>query len=583
MNKKERLPEDTNELKEYLTTQVSRRQALSTAGKAAAGIVGLAIIGGGAYAMTQSGGAAPATVTQTATTTVTAEAAAAAKAAVKNPDTIVVGTRAAIGNFDTVTPGYRWASNLAYTAYNRLFYYEPGTDELKGSLVTDWTPNSDASSYTFKIREGVKFHSGNTLTAHDVKYSIDRALAIPGGMAANIIAVAKGSTITTNGDYEVTMDLPGSRANLLFPLAHVGASIVDSKLLDEHGGWTAGEYNEWLSENQHDIGSGPYQFKSFDAAKEELHLERFEDYWDIGSVNGPKNVLWRRIKDPVTQIQMIKNGDIDFIPLFDPTQAVNLAGLPTVNVVKHEAHPRGVMMGVNMTGKFKELADPRVRKALAYAIPYKSIINAARGSWGKRTVYYLVPAMPGYVADNPYDTDLEKAKELLAEAGYPNGFKTTLWWSSVRTVDRLASLLIQESFARAGIELELKGVQDPVMWAEVFKGDVPLNLGTASVQTADSVGLVYNWFHSKAITNKTNFAFYENSQVDQWIDTAMGSTDMGEIDTNVRNVVLQALEDVPYIPLYQRLEALPFSSAIDPGPIGFEYVFWYPVWRWTKG
>ena len=58
---------------------------------------------------------------------------------------------------------------------------------------------------------------------------------------------------------------------------------------------------------------------------------------------------------------------------------------------------------------------------------------------------------------------------------------------------------------------------------------------------------------------------------------------MGEIDTNVRNVVLQALEDVPYIPLYQRLEALPFSSAIDPGPIGFEYVFWYPVWRWTKG
>ena len=117
MNKKERLPEDTNELKEYLTTQVSRRQALSTAGKAAAGIVGLAIIGGGAYAMTQSGGgAAPATVTQTAT--VTAQAAAAAKPAVKNPDTIVVGTRAAIGNFDTVTPGYRWASNLAYTAYN---------------------------------------------------------------------------------------------------------------------------------------------------------------------------------------------------------------------------------------------------------------------------------------------------------------------------------------------------------------------------------------------------------------------------------------------------------------------------------
>ena len=84
MNKKERLPEDTNELKEYLTTQVSRRQALSTAGKAAAGIVGLAIIGGGAYAMTQSGGgAAPATVTQTAT--VTAQAAAAAKPAGESP------------------------------------------------------------------------------------------------------------------------------------------------------------------------------------------------------------------------------------------------------------------------------------------------------------------------------------------------------------------------------------------------------------------------------------------------------------------------------------------------------------------
>ncbi len=501
---------------------------------------------------------------------------------VVNPDNIVIGTRAAIGPFDPVQAGFRWGTNLAYSCYDRLFYHEPGTDAVKPWLVEDTKVSDDKLTHTFRIKSGVRFHNGDQMDAEDVKYSLERALAIPRFTSGPFIAVAKGSTTTVKGSQELELKLQKPAPGLFYPLTTAGLSIINRRQLEAHGGWQPDKDNEWLARNE--IGSGPYTLEEY-KPDERLTLKRYDGWW-AGKPKSPTFVTWIRVVETSTQVAMMKKGEIDFIPLFDTSRVTDLLGVEGIKVIKHGTHPRAFGLYINTSGVFPELANKKVRQALAYAIPYQDIINAARAGWAARTTWFNVEGMAGYLPaeQNPYDTNVTKAKALLTEAGYPNGFKTTLWWSTAAAESRLAATLIQEAFSRVGVTAELRGVTDPVLMAEARKGNaVPMNLSVIAMDTADSSNATHQQLHSSSIAAGINLSQYKDQEMDKLLDQAVSESEFSKVDTLLKQTVKKLLEDVPIIPIYRRVEPLPFREWIDPGPIGWEYVFTYPVWRWKKG
>ena len=495
------------------------------------------------------------------------------------PDNIIIGTRAAIGPFDPIQPGFRWGSNLAYSCYDRLFYYEPETSRIQPRLVEDWSISDDRLTYNFKIRKGVKFHNGDEMDAEDVKYTLERARAIPRGTTGCFVAVAKDAEIRVKGSYELEMKLKEPRVGLIYALAHPGVSIINRRQLEAHGGWEPDKDHEWLARNE--IGSGPYMLHEFREG-ERLVLKRYDNWW-TGKAN-TTFVTWIRVIEASTQVAMMKAGEIDFVPLFDTSRVKDILGIEGVNVIRHEDHPKGFCLYFNTSGKFPETANKKVRHALAYAVPYQSIINAARAGWATRTTWFNVEGTAGYLPpeENPYVQDYEKAKQLLTEAGYPDGFTTTLWWSSATAAARMIAVLLKESFGEIGVTLELKGVTDPVLVAEIMKG-VPMNLMASSMETAD-VGLTsYTYLHTSAIEAGQNYSHYSDPEMDKLLDQVLAESEFAKADELIKEIVRKNLEDLPIVPLYRRVEPLPFQDWIDPGPITWEYLFWYPVWRWKKG
>ena len=392
--------------------------------------------------------------TATALAVATALALPAAVLAATPKDTLVVTW--AIDDIITMDPAESFeisAGEVMGNSYDRLLRYDVNDpSKLVADIATKWSVSADGKTYSFELRPGVKFASGNPLTAEDVVYSLHRAVALDKTPA--FILTQFGLTkdnvkdkIKQTGPLTLTMETDQAYAptfvyNCL--TANI-AAIVDKKLLmskEANGDMGYG----WLKTNF--AGSGPMKVREW-RANEVVALERNDNYW--GEKSKLTRVIYRHVKEAATQRLMLEKGDADIARNLTPQ---DLEALASNKDIKTTNTPKGTVWYISLNQKNPILAKPEVREAFKWLVDYDAIGATMIKNIGVVHQNFLPVGLLGASTENPYKLDVNKAKALLAKAGHPNGFKTTIDMRTSQPVQGMTEA-IQQTLKRAGIEMEI--------------------------------------------------------------------------------------------------------------------------------
>ncbi|HUK07531.1 MAG TPA: ABC transporter substrate-binding protein [Stellaceae bacterium] len=337
--------------------------------------------------------------------------------------------------------------------YDRLLYYDlKNVANLYGTLAESWSVDADGKTYTFKLRPGVKFSSGNPVTSADVVYSITRAVTLnksPGFILTQfgINKDTVGERVHAPDAMTVVLQTEKAVAPSFFYYcltAGVG-SIVDGATVKSHE--ENGDFgNGWLK--QHSAGSGPYVLRSW-KANESYILDANPNY--RGDQPKTPHVFVRYVKETATQRLLLEKGDVDFARNLGKDELDAVSKNPDIEL---QQGVKGAITYLGLNQKNQYLQKPEVVEALKYLVDYDGIErNVLHGT---RVVHqaFLPLGFLGAIDDKPYHYDVAKAKALLAKAGLANGFSITMdVWNNYPWADIAQAL--QASWAQVGIKVEL--------------------------------------------------------------------------------------------------------------------------------
>ena len=349
-------------------------------------------------------------------------------------------------------------SEYVNQVYDRLIYYniKDPANFLPG-IAESWSVTDDGKTYSFKIRDGVKFHSGNPLTAEDAAYSIRRAIKLNLGPA--FIVGQFGLTADT---VDAMVTAPDART-LLFKtdkayapsfvlncLSSTVASVVDSKIVEANA--KNGDFgHDWL--NTHSAGSGPYELAAW-KPNESLVMDRFDDYWR--GKPGLRRIFFRHVLDPTSQLLLLQKGDVDIARGLTGEQLESLKSNPEVTL---QEVPRGTIWYLSMNTQTEPLKKVDVRQALKYLIDYQGMADSFMKGRAVLHENFLPKGFLGALDDAPFKLDVDKARQLLAQGGYPDGFKISIDVPDGSPYLEMAQS-IQATFAKAGVELQIIASDD---------------------------------------------------------------------------------------------------------------------------
>ncbi len=374
-------------------------------------------------------------------------------AAATPKDTLVIGYRLdEIISLDPAEIFEITTTEIAANSYERLLTYDlKDTSKISGEVAESWTVSPDGKTFTFKIRQGKKFASGNPLTAEDVAFTLQRVVQL--GKSPDFILTQFGFTkdnvkdrIKQTGPYELTFetDKPYAPTFVLNCLTSSVSSIVDKKLTmaNEKDGDLG--YN-WLK--THYAGSGAFAIREW-RANESVVLERNEHF---AKPTPMKRVIYRHIKESATQRLMLEKGDLDIARDLD---GVQLDAVAKTGEIKVTSGVKSTVYYLGLNQKNEYLAKPEVREAIRYLVDYKAIANTILKNKGSVHQAFLPEGMLGAVNETPFSLDVAKAKALLEKAGLKDGFKITVDARNSDTMLGIAQAM-QQSFGQAGIKLEI--------------------------------------------------------------------------------------------------------------------------------
>jgi len=388
------------------------------------------------------------------------------------------------------------ATFICLNTYDNLLIPKSPTDlnTYVPVLATSWTISKDGKEYTFKLRENVKFASGNPFTAEDVRFTFTRMKNVKGNPSWQVDPLKEVQVVDP---HTVKMIMNDSFGDWLAVLAGQNGGIVDAKLAKEHGASDAptadkdDKGEEWL--NQNSAGSGPFILTGW-LRNTGITLERNPNYW--GKAPQIAKVEIRDVTSPATQKLQVENGDVDVALNITPDLVATMRDNKQVKILTGQSLDH-MYLGLTCDPQIHpELAKKEVRQAIRYAIDYDGVIALANKQAVRGPVIIAVGILGLTQADadrlNP-KTDLKKAKELLAKAGVPNGFKMPLRYGTGPspvgiTYDSIAQK-VQADLKKVGIEVELLPEEYGVMMtkyranteAAVMAYNTPNYLGPSDV------------------------------------------------------------------------------------------------------
>ncbi len=394
--------------------------------------------------------------------------------------------------------------------YEPLLYANPpgSAEPFTPCLATSWEVSKDGMTWTFHLREGVTFHDGTPFNAAAVKYSIEATQKIDLGAAYIWYPVEK---IKVVDDYTVEMQCS-------YPAA------LDRVATSMYGAWmfspsTKGKDADWWN-LPNEVGTGPYQLVSY-APNEQAVFKRYPDYWGGWSGSKPEKVVIKYVDEPATKRQMLEAGEVDFaddlsrdaIPALQKNQDLKIIDIPSVQNTL-----------VMLNTQSKPLSDVKVRQALSYAVNYQDVLAVATNGFGKISRGPLPSGLYPHDPNTPqYSYDPARAKQLLAEAGFPGGgFAVTMTYASDDAFGSKLAPVLKENFADVGVTLDLQPLLWEQSWAKAkgpAKGRQDLFEVVWWPGYPDGYDTLYSLFHSEK-QPLWNMAYWSNQTYDDTIDTA---------------------------------------------------------------
>jgi peptide/nickel transport system substrate-binding protein len=490
-------------------------------------------------------------------------------------ETARILSEAGPNSFDPIGIGVnRSAIQLHWNTYDRLVRFGTKTQpdgtlyydyfKIEGELADHYEVSEDKRSITFYLRPDATFHDGTPITAEDVKWSLDRIVASPIGKAQ----FSTGSM--TSPDQFVVVDAHTIRVTTPKPdrftlpnLALTYPIIINAKVAKEHATAADPFASEWLKTNV--AGGGPFKLDTFSPGQA-LTLSRF-DGWKNGTLPGFRRVLWQVVPTAQSRRSSLERGDADIVQDLPPQDAVSMGQAPNLKVV-----------GVPMAGAFQFIGmnsgkapfdNVKVRQAVAYALPYQQMFDAALFKRGRPLFGGTPDAADGTEFPQPlgYSTDPAKAKALLTEAGFPNGFETTFSFElSLASVAEPLSLLVQEALGKVGIRVTINKVPAGQLGTLLEKKEVPFYFEGSAAYLSDP-DYFFRVFYNGS--TRWNFGSYDNTEFKGLVEKTRFETNKTVYDTDVKRMIALAKQDVPIILLWQ--------PALDTGMLktveGYKYEF----------
>ena len=429
-----------------------------------------------------------------------------------------------------------------------LIYRNPKTFEYEPLLATSWE-RIDDNTLEFKLREGVTFHDGSPLTAEDVAFTYNY-WAKPENGARSQVTVAWIDRAEVIDEHTVRVI---SKAPAPAALEFIAGSlpIYPSDYFQSVGPKEFG---------QKPIGAGPYKVES--NADGLVKLVAYDGYYEGGAKRTPsiKTLNWRIIPDTATRIAEVIGGGVDWVWNVPSDQVEQLKAVPTLDVALASTL-RIAMVGLDAVGRGGEspLQDVRVRQAINHAIDRKTIVDNLVGGDGEIVNAPCHPAQFGceQSAAVVYEYDPEKAKALLAEAGYADGFSSTL--GSYR--DRARAEAVQAYLAAVGIKTDLEMRQASPSFSSWREGKSPIWYGDwGSFSLADSSASIGNMFDG---SNNDNA---RDEQVIKLVKEAASVMDPDERKTKYAAAIKRITEQAYWVPMHTIVMGYAYTNTLDFKP-----------------
>ena len=455
--------------------------------------------------------------------------------------------------------------------YDNLVILDPvNRTEVLPNLAESWEIAPDNKSITFHLREGATFASGNPVTAEDVVWSLSRVMTLNLAQASSL----KSYGFTTENAAEsfvakdpktvvITLPKPVDPKLILLRLGIVGqGSVLDSKLVLENE--KEGDLGaDWLNTNS--AGSGKFTFEGW-KANDRVILTRNDDYW--GEPSAMKRIIMRHLPESQNQRLMLEKGDLDIgFSLAGP----DLKALSEEEGVEVISQAGGGFYYLAVSMKDERFANPKVREALRYLIDYQGINEAIMPYYGQLHQRPVQSGLPGALPDPGYTLDVEKAKALLAEAGYPDGFKVTLRALSEAPF-MSAATAIQSTLAQAGIQAEIISGSGEQIYGAMRERNFELLVGRGggaqlSHPEANLRSLAYNPDNSDE-AKLTNFQGWRTSffdpEINSKIDSAVIESDPAKQAALFEEVQVRLETVVPSIqPFSEVLDSVAYRSDLE--------------------
>jgi peptide/nickel transport system substrate-binding protein len=441
-----------------------------------------------------------------------------------------------------------------------LNVYDPlvrrnSSGEIVPSLAESWKFAEDGMSVDFKIRQGVKFHNGYDLTAEDVVFTYNRTLGQPG--SALFAEICKG--LEKVDDTTVRMSLHYPEQAILQYMARANV-IMSEKYFNEVGedGYAAAP-----------IGTGPYKLIEWQKGSK-LTFERYDDYF-----MGPapiKNVEMRILKELTTQMVALETGEVDLI---HSLSGLDIANVKSNDKLSYYETAGTVIWSIGFNTQLEPFNNVKVRQALAMAINRDDILLGAADGSGVPLTIILPPQTtgnPGQENINTFEYDIEGAKALLAEAGYPDGFSTVI---SVRDdITKKIGSILQSEWKKLGVEAELNVLERAALITDQRAGLLECYfMGNVSMTTDAS--LLLSIMHSSTIPTLNN-TFYRSDEYDALYTEQTLERDPEKRKEIITEMLNLAAEEVPMVPVYGPVTNLACNKDLVPDvDPSLDGVFWY--------
>lgn len=465
----------------------------------------------------------------------------AAQAAVPK-DMLVIGKAA---DPQTLDPAVTIDNNdwtVTYPSYQRLVQYktegDKGSTEVEGDLASGWKASDDQKEWTFTLKNDAKFADGTPVTADAVKQSFERLLKIGQGPAE---AFPKDLKVEAIDNTTVKFTLSQPFAPFLYTLANDGASIINPLILKEHA---ADDARGFLAQNT--AGSGPFMLKSWQKGQQLVLVPN--PHWA-----GPKPVFKRVsvkiIGESASRRLQLSRGDID---IADALPVDQLAALKQEGKVKVADYPSLRVTYLYLNNSKAPLNQVDLRRAISWSTDYKGMVDGILSGNGKQMRGPIPEGMWGFDEKAmQYSFDEAKAKAEWDKVATKPDSLSFLYSDNDPNWEPIA-LATQASLGKLGIKVKLEKLANATMRDRVGKGDYDIAIGNWSPDFADPYMFMNYWFESDKKGLPGNRSFYENSEVDKLLRSALSTTDQVARTNDYQQAQTIVIDEAAYVYLFQK-------------------------------